>query len=87
MSRIMPTTPTQPVLTVTAPGANATVGNKPFQIIGQVTDRGMPEPIMIDSVTVRVDGGPVIQATLKIIPNKTLTQVSFTAHRADHRRE
>jgi hypothetical protein len=79
MSRIMPTTPTQPVLTVTSPSANATVGNKPFQIIGQVTDRGMPEPIIIDSVTVQVDGGPLIQATRKIIPNKTLTQVSFTA--------
>ena len=80
MPHIMPTTPTQPVLTITAPAANANVGlNKQFQILGQVTDRGGPEPIMIDSVTVQVDGGPLIQAARKIIPNKTLTQVSFTA--------
>src|SRR5664280_2597628 len=76
----MPTTPAQPVLTVNQPAPNAVVGlNQPFQIAGQVTDRGGAEPIMIDSVTVQIDGGPLINATRKIIPNKTLVQVSFQA--------
>ena len=34
---------------------------------------------MIDSVTVQIDGGPIMNATRKIIPNKTLTDVSFHA--------
>jgi hypothetical protein len=34
---------------------------------------------MIDSVTVQIDGGPLIPATLKNIHNKTLIQVSFIA--------
>jgi hypothetical protein len=53
--------------------------NQPFQISGLVTDRGMPEPILIDSVTVQIDGGPLIQAKLTNIPNHTLTEVSFRA--------
>ena len=76
----MPTTPAQPILTVNQPAPNAVVGlNQPFQITGQVTDRGGSEPIMIDSVTVQIDGGPLINATRKIIPNKTLILVSFHA--------
>jgi hypothetical protein len=76
----MPTTPPQPILTVNQPAPNAVVGlNQPFQIAGQATDRGGAEPIMIDSVTVQIDGGPLISATLKTIPNRTLTQVSFHA--------
>ena len=76
----MPTTPAQPVLTVNQPAPNAVVGlNQPFQVAGQVTDRGGTEPIMVDSVTVQIDGGPLIKATRKTIPNKTLTQVSFHA--------
>ena len=73
----MPTTGTQPVLTVNQPTPNAVVGLQPFHIAGQVTDRGGSEPITIDSVTVQIDGGPLIPATLKTIHNKTLTQVSF----------
>ena len=76
----MPTTPVQPILTVNQPAQNAVVGlNQPFQISGLVTDRGMPEPIMIDSVTVQIDGGPLIHANLTHIPNQTLTEVSFRA--------
>src|ERR1700690_3043507 len=75
----MPTTGTQPILTVTQPTANSVVGLQPFQISGLVTDRGGVEPIMIDSVTVQIDGGPLINVTRKIIPNKTLTEVSFLA--------
>jgi len=76
----MPTTPAQPILTVNQPAANAVVGlNQPFQIAGLVTDRGGVEPIMIDSVTVQIDGGPLINATRKIIHSKTLTEISFLA--------
>ena len=76
----MPTTPAQPVLTVNQPTPNLVVGlNKAFQISGQVTDRGGVEPILIDSVTVQVDGGSLIHATLKRVANKTLTQVTFNA--------
>jgi len=76
----MPITPAQPILTVNQPVPNSVVGlNQPFQITGLVTDRGGSEPIMIDSVTVQIDGGPLIHATLKTIPNKTLTEVSFHA--------
>ena len=53
--------------------------NQPFQISGLVTDQRMPEPIMIDSVTVQIDGGPLIKANLTHISNKTLTEVSFHA--------
>src|ERR1019366_4797938 len=76
----MPATPAQPILTVSQPAANAVVGlNTPFQITGQVTDRAGAEPITIDSVTVQVDNGPLIKATLTRIPNKNLIQVSFHA--------
>src|ERR1017187_4331767 len=75
----VPTTPAQPILTVNQPAANAVVGLNPFQIAGQVTDRAGAEPIMIDSVTVQVDNGPLIKATLTRIPNKNLIQVSFHA--------
>ena len=76
----MPTAPVQPILTVTQPAQNAVVGlNQPFQISGLVTDRGLPEPIMIDSVTVQIDGGPLTDAKLTHIPNKKLTEVSFRA--------
>jgi hypothetical protein len=76
----MQTTPAQPILTVNQPTPNSVVGlNQPFQIAGQVTDRAGSEPIMIDSVTVQIDGGPLISATRKTIPNKTLIQVSFHA--------
>jgi len=76
----MPTTGPPPILTVTQPAPQAVVAlNQPFQIAGQVTDRGGAEPISIDSVTVQIDGGPLIPATLKTVFNKTLTQVSFHA--------
>jgi hypothetical protein len=45
-----------PNSTVLGPRNNAVVKlNQPFQISGQATDRGMPEPIMIDSVTEKPD--------------------------------
>lgn len=73
-------TPSEPVLTIIQPAPNLVVGlNTPFQITGQVTDRGLPEPIEIESVTVQVDGQPPIRASLKQLPNKTLSQYTFSA--------
>ncbi len=76
----MPTISAAPILTVFQPTPNLQVNfDQPFQITGQVTDRLTPEPISIDSVTVQVDDGPLIAATRKIIPSKTLTEVTFHA--------
>jgi hypothetical protein len=65
-------------LTVSEPLANGAIKlNQPFPVNGIVLDQGPPEPHAIDSVTVQVDGGPVIRATLQHIPDKTATRVSF----------
>ncbi len=74
----MPTS-REPTLSVSAPTANAVVGYTPFVVAGLVTAEGNPEPVEIDSVTVQVDTGPVVAASRKTIPNKTLTEVSFQA--------
>ena len=52
---------------------------QPFSVGGVATDKGMPDPALIDSVTVAVDNQPPIPATLKIIPHQTLTTVTFSA--------
>jgi Bacterial Ig domain len=73
----MPSTHT---LTIQYPANNQQLPlNQPFQVTGLATDKGMPEPVAIESVTVQVDGGPVTNATLKRIPNKQMTEVSFKA--------
>ena len=67
-----------PVLTVYQPRENAVVGlNNAFSVTGQVTDKGMPEPVMIDSVTFQVDGGTPTRARLTHIPNTKQTIVNF----------
>jgi hypothetical protein len=68
-----------PTVVIYSPTADAVVGYSPFLVTGLVTAAGYPEPVEIDSVTVQVDSGPVIAATLKRIPNKTLTEVTFRA--------
>jgi hypothetical protein len=69
-----------PSLTVYSPPNNLMVQpNQPFLVSGQASDRGPPEPALIDSVTVQVDNGPVINAQLTHIPNKTMTLYSFKA--------
>ena len=69
-----------PNLTVFAPRNDAVVNlNQPFQVSGEATDLGMPEPVLIDSVTVRVDGGPVIDAKLTMVPKPKQTIVNFSA--------
>src|SRR5262249_8558709 len=69
-----------PSLTVFQPPTNLMVQpNQPFLVTGQASDRGPPEPATIDSVTVQVDNGPVIEAQLTHIPNRTITLYSFKA--------
>jgi hypothetical protein len=69
-----------PTLDLIQPANNATVKpNQPFVVSGQATDRGKPEPIMIDSVTVQIDNQPPIKATLTRIPNQPKTTVNFKA--------
>jgi hypothetical protein len=69
-----------PSLTVYSPPNNLRVQpNQPFLVSGQASDRGPPEPALIDSITVQVDNGPVIKAQLTHIPGKTTTLYSFKA--------
>src|SRR6185437_4570139 len=68
-------------LTVNQPAASAIVKlNQPFPVSGVVLDQGPPEPHAIDSVTVQVDGGPIVRAALTHISNKSATEVSFHAN-------
>ena len=69
-----------PTLDLLQPINNATIKlNQPFVVSGSATDRGKPEPIMIDSVTVRVDNQPPTRATLTRVPNQPKTTVNFKA--------
>ena len=69
-----------PNLTIYQPPNNLVVQlNQPFLVTGQASDVGPPEPVRIQSVTVQIDDGPVIRATLTHIPNKTMMLVSFKA--------
>ena len=53
--------------------------NQSFQVSGQVTDKGMPEPVMIRSVTVQIDGGPEVRAQLKHVIDHFVTRYSYSA--------
>lgn len=70
-----------PQLVVSQPPNNLIVKpNQPFAVTGQVTNAGRPgEPVVIDAVTVQVDGGPATEATLKRLPDKKKTVVAFQA--------
>src|SRR4029077_5214445 len=73
-------TTAMPNLSISQPTENqVVVPGRPFQVRGQASDRGMPEPISIDSVTVKVDGGPLIDAQLAPIRSTHLTIVTFSA--------
>jgi hypothetical protein len=72
---------TKPQVTVLGPRNGATVNlNQPFPETGQVTNQFVSgEPVMLDSVTVRVDGGPIIKASLTVVADKTRTKANFAA--------
>ena len=68
-----------PRVEITIPITNEVViSGKPFGVAGAVFTRGMPEPITIQSVIVRVDGGHAVTAQLKSNPPQ-LTVVNYSA--------
>jgi len=69
-----------PQLQISNPKPNQPItAGQPLSVAGLARDKGMPEPVGIDSVTVAVDNGPLIPAELKVIPHQQLTTVSFAA--------
>jgi hypothetical protein len=69
-----------PKLIVSHPPADLVVApGQPFVVSGQASDVGLPEPRLIDSVTVQVDSGPVIEATLTRLPGTRVSAVVFKA--------
>ncbi len=54
------------------------VPDQPFQVIGSAFDRGMPEPIIIESVTVTADG-LTTDATLKPGVHNSVWYMSYSA--------
>src|SRR5262249_2064739 len=74
---------TKPKLTILRPRNNEIILNQPFLITGQVTNQfvsGDDPVVLITSVTVQVDAGPVRQAALTPVPDKTQTKVNFAAN-------
>lgn len=68
-----------PRVEITVPVVNEVVtSGKPFDVVGVVLTRGMPEPITINSVTVRIDGGHPVNAQLKSNPPQ-LSVVNYSA--------
>jgi hypothetical protein len=69
-----------PNLTILQPTINfVAVPGKPFPVAGLATERGMPDPVEITSVTVRVDNGPLTPAALTVVPRQALSTVRFAA--------
>ncbi|HET7814074.1 MAG TPA: hypothetical protein VFL13_06845 [Candidatus Baltobacteraceae bacterium] len=61
------------------PDGTAEPLHRPFNVNGQATDVGMPEPHIIQSVTVKVDDGPEIRARLKRVIDRSVSRYSFSA--------
>lgn len=69
-----------PNLSITAPSNDAHVAPlQAFLVSGQASDAGLPEPHQIDTVTVQVDAGPVVDARLTQVPNKALSLFDYVA--------
>ena len=69
-----------PDLSITAPSTDAHVAPlQPFPVSGRASDAGLPEPHQIDTVTVQVDVGPVVDATLTQVPDKALSLFHYAA--------
>ncbi len=69
-----------PDLSITVPAVDARVQPlQPFLVSGQASDAGFPEPHQIDAVTVQVDAGPVVEARVRQIPDKTLSLFEYSA--------
>jgi hypothetical protein len=59
-------------------GTSVTRG-QPVSVTGKATEPKGTEPVLIDSVTVQVDGEPAVDATLKLIKDPNNVVVTFTA--------
>lgn len=72
---------TKPQLMILVPHNNGAVNlNQPFPVGGQVTNQFVSgDLVLIDSVTVRVDNGPVTEAQLTPVKDRTQTKVNFAA--------
>lgn len=69
-----------PELSITRPAQDArVVPFQPFVVTGRASDVGMPEPHVIDAVTVQIDAGPVIDAALTRVPDRHRTVVDYAA--------
>ncbi len=67
-------------MSITAPPNDAHVAPlQPFLVSGRASDVGLPEPHQIDTVTVQVDEGPVVDATLTQVPNRKLSLFNYAA--------
>src|SRR5438552_1302708 len=70
-----------PTLIVDQPVDNLVVQpNHPFLVTGRASERVKPEPFLIDSVTVQVDGEAPVEATLTHIPDKTSMAYTYRAY-------
>jgi hypothetical protein len=72
--------PTVPTVQILHPSNYMSlVDGQPVTVAGQATDRGGAEPVLIDSVTLQVDGGTPVRATLTRSHDATHTIANFTA--------
>jgi hypothetical protein len=62
-----------------APGA-IVLASSPLTVGGVATAKGFPEPSVIDRVTVEVDGGPLVTATIKQLPPHHGSPAAWTYH-------
>ena len=68
-----------PTLVILGPADGSSVAaGQPLSVTGRATDKGGAEPVMIDSVTVQVDGGAPVAASLKDVHDPHNTVVTFT---------
>ena len=52
---------------------------QPLHVAGTAMGKGGPEPVAVDTVTVAVDGGPPVAASLTIVPRQKIPTVQFAA--------
>lgn len=69
-----------PTLTIQSPAPNTTVPHgQPLQVAGIAKGTGGAEPMLVDSVTVAVDGGQPVEATLTIVKHQSVPTVTYSA--------
>jgi hypothetical protein len=75
-----PRSSAMPKVTIQAPHPGFTVpAGQQLTVRGFATGTGGAEPVLIDSVTVAVDGGAAVGATLTVVAHQQLPRVRFTA--------